>query len=245
MNIENKHCVITGAGRGIGKQIASDLAQRGAIVHACDINDQAMRNLREENNSSSMTFHACDVTDEKCVKDFFAGLEKVDVLVNNAGITCDGLLVKVKGGVVTSMSFEDFQKVLSVNLSGVFLCSREVAGKMAAGGGGLIVNISSVARAGNFGQTNYSASKAGVDAMTVCWSKELARYNIRCAAIAPGYVNTEMVAAVKPEVLEKITSQVPLKRLGEMHEVSQAVRFVIENDFVNGRILEIDGGLRI
>ncbi|MDD5728224.1 MAG: SDR family oxidoreductase, partial [Victivallales bacterium] len=100
-------------------------------------------------------------------------------------------------------------------------------------------------RAGNFGQSNYSATKAGVDAMTVAWSKELARYGIRCAAIAPGYVNTEMVAAVNPAVLEKIISQVPLHRLGEMEEIAGTVRFIIENDFVNGKILEIDGGLRL
>jgi 3-oxoacyl-[acyl-carrier protein] reductase len=127
----------------------------------------------------------------------------------------------------------------------VFLCAREAAAAMAQKGGGLIINISSVSRAGNFGQTNYSASKAGVDAMTVTWSKELAKYGIRCAAIAPGYLRTEMVAAIKPEVLEKITAQVPLRRLGEMAEISKTVRFIIENDFVNGKILEIDGGLRL
>jgi 3-oxoacyl-[acyl-carrier protein] reductase len=175
----------------------------------------------------------------------FAGLDKVDVLVNNAGITRDGLFIRVKNGTASTMPLEDFQSVLNVNLSGVFLCTREAAVKMAANGSGVVINISSICRAGNFGQTNYSASKAGVDAMTVAWSKELAKYNIRCAAIAPGYVKTEMVAAIKPEVLEKITSQVPLKRFGEMQEISRTVSFIIENDFVNGRILEIDGGLRI
>lgn len=102
-----------------------------------------------------------------------------------------------------------------------------------------------MSRAGNFGQTNYSASKAGVDAMTVAWSKELSRYQIRVAGVAPGYLNTEMVAAVNPEVLEKIVDQVPVKRMGEPAEIASTVRFIIENDFVNGRILEIDGGLRI
>jgi len=102
-----------------------------------------------------------------------------------------------------------------------------------------------VSRAGNFGQTNYSAAKAGVDAMTVTWSKELARHKIRCAAIAPGYVNTEMVAAINPDTLAKITDRVPLKRLGEMSEIAKTVCFIVENDFVNSRILEIDGGLRL
>jgi len=245
MYIKDKHCVVTGAGRGLGKQIAIDLANQGAIVHVCDISDEAMQGLKDDNNNPLMTFHICNVTDEDSVKAMFAGLDKIDVLVNNAGITRDGLFVRVKNGVTTMMSLEDFQSVLNVNLAGVFICAREAAAIMAENDGGVIINISSVCRAGNFGQTNYSATKAGVDAMTVTWSKELAKYKIRCAAIAPGYVNTEMVAAIKPEALERMISQVPLKRLGEMHEISQTVSFIIENDFVNGKILEIDGGLRI
>jgi len=245
MHIENKHCVVTGAGRGLGKQIALDLAEKGAIVHACDLSHEAMLGLKNDSKTPSMTFHVCNVADEEDVKGLFAGLEQVDVLVNNAGITSDGLLVRLKDDVATMMPLENFQKVLDVNLTGVFLCAREAAAIMAKADGGVIINISSVSRAGNFGQTNYSAAKAGVDAMTVTWSKELAKYKVRCAAIAPGYINTEMVAAIKPEVLNKITSLVPLKRLGEMHEISQTVYFIIENDFVNGKILEIDGGLRI
>lgn len=245
MHIKDKHCVVTGAGHGLGRQIALDLAGLGAIVHACDISDEAMQSLKEDNNNAAMTFHVCNVADEDSVRTMFAGLNNVDVLVNNAGITRDGLFVRIKNGTSSTMSLEDFQSILNVNLTGVFLCTREAAVMMAKNGGGVVINISSVCRSGNFGQTNYSASKAGVDAMTVTWSKELAKYKIRCAAIAPGYINTEMVAAIKPEALEKITSQVPLKRLGEMHEISRTVNFIIENDFVNGRILEIDGGLRI
>lgn len=245
MDIKNKHCVVTGAGRGLGKQIAIELAKQGAVVHACDISDEAMQSLKNDNSSSTMTFHVCNVTDEASVKAMFVGLTKIDVLVNNAGITRDGLLVKVKNGTTTTMSLENFQSVLNVNLIGVFLCGREAAARMAESDGGVIINISSISRTGNFGQTNYSAAKAGVDAMTVSWSKELAKYKIRCAAIAPGYINTEMVAAMKPETLERITAQVPLKRLGAMHEITRTVSFIIENDFVNGRILEIDGGLRI
>ena len=244
MDLKNKHCVVTGAGRGLGKQIAIDLADNGAIVHACDINDDALQSLKNDCGDREITFSACNVADEGSVKAFFDAIPGVDVLVNNAGITRDGLLMKKKEDVVTTMSLQDFQSVLNVNLSGVFLCAREAAVKMAEKGG-VIINISSVSRAGNFGQTNYSAAKAGVDAMTVTWSKELARYKIRCAGIAPGYVNTEMVARIKPEALEKITAQVPLKRLGEMSEISKTVQFIIVNDFVNGKILEVDGGLRI
>jgi 3-oxoacyl-[acyl-carrier protein] reductase len=244
-------CVITGAGRGIGYQIATDLAQKGAKVYACDINDEKLNNLREraEKNSLNIVCSACDVSNEKSVEDFFKDIEKseksLDVLVNNAGITQDGLLIKIKDNQTTRMPLADFQSVINVNLIGVFLCAREAAGIMAKSNGGIIINISSVSRAGNFGQTNYSASKAGVDAMTVTWSKELARYNIRVVAIAPGYINTEMVASIKPAVLEKITAQVPLKRLGEMSEIAQTVQFIIENDFINGKVVEVDGGLRI
>jgi 3-oxoacyl-[acyl-carrier protein] reductase len=245
MIIEGKHCVVTGAGRGLGRQIACDLASRGAFVHACDISDEALQHLKDADTNKTMTFHVCNVTDEASVKSMLGELTEVDVLVNNAGITRDGLFVKVKEGITTTMSLDNFRNVLEVNLVGVFICAREAAAKMANNNGGVIINISSVSRAGNLGQTNYSAAKAGVDAMTVTWSKELARYNIRCAAIAPGYINTEMVRAIKPEVLDKITSQVPLKRLGEMNEISKTVQFIIENDFVNGKVLEIDGGLRI
>ena len=167
------------------------------------------------------------------------------MLINNAGITKDGLLIKVKDDKIETMSLDSFQRVIDVNLTGVFLCSREAAKIMQPKKQGVIINISSVSRAGNMGQTNYSAAKAGVDAMTVTWSKELARYNIRCAAIAPGYIATEMVKAINPAILEKIVSKVPLRRLGEMSEISRTAQFIIENDFVNGKILEIDGGLRI
>lgn len=248
MNIENKQCLVTGAGRGLGKQIVLDLLKAGAKVHACDINEDALKNLRETAGDAAITFHVGDISDEAAVKAMFAKIAAaggLDILVNNAGITRDGLLIKVKNDEVQTLSLRDFNAVIAVNLVGVFLCAREAAVLMAKNAGGVIVNISSVCRAGNFGQTNYSAAKAGVDAMTVAWSKELAKYNIRCAAIAPGYISTEMVAAIKPEILEKITERVPLRRLGEMSEISRAVRFVIENDFVNGKVLEIDGGLRV
>ena len=247
MDIANKHCVVTGAGRGLGRQIALALLARGAIVHACDLNLDTLDGLRQAAASPHLTCAACDVSSETAVQAFFDRLPAVDVLVNNAGITRDGLLVKNKDGVLSTMPLADFQSVLHVNLTGVFLCGRAAAARMAAraGGGGVIINISSVSRCGNFGQTNYSAAKAGVDAMTVTWSKELARYQIRCAAIAPGYLQTEMTAAIRPEILEKITAQIPLRRLGQMQEIADTVCFIIGNDFVNGKILEIDGGLRL
>jgi 3-oxoacyl-[acyl-carrier protein] reductase len=249
MNIAGSICLVTGAGRGIGRRIAADLAQAGALVYACDISATALAELQADAEGLPLTLAVADVADEVSVTDLFTRVVqehgRLDVLVNNAGITRDGLLVKVKDGEVKKMPLADFQSVIDVNLTGVFLCGREAAALMAQGSGGVIVNLSSVSRAGNFGQTNYAASKAGVDAMTVTWAKELARYHIRVAAVAPGYIGTEMVRAIKPETLEKIVAQVPLKRLGEMSEISHAVQFIIENDFVNGRVLEIDGGLRL
>lgn len=251
MEMNDKICVVTGAGRGLGFQIAVDLAQKQAKVYVCDVSNEMLRTLKESSKKYQLDifFSVCDVSDEASVVAFFRAIEekekKLDVLINNAGIVCDGLLVKLKNGLISHMPLADFQSVINVNLTGVFLCARQAAAIMAQNTGGVIINISSVSRAGNFGQTNYSAAKAGVDAMTVTWSKELAKYNIRVAAIAPGYLNTDMVASIKPEALDRIISQIPIKRLGETSEISQAVQFIIENSFVNGRVLEIDGGLRI
>jgi len=169
------------------------------------------------------------------------------VLVNNAGIVKDGLLIKVKDGAVTGkMSLEQWQAVIDINLTGVFLCGREAAERMVKRGtGGVIINISSVSRYGNAGQTNYTATKAGVAAMAEVWAKELARYGIRTGSIAPGYTRTEILAAMRPEVLEKITATVPLRRLGETSEISHAALFIVENDFFTGRCIDVDGGVRL
>jgi len=139
-----------------------------------------------------------------------------------------------------------WQAVIDVNLTGVFLCGREAAKHMVnAAVPGVIINLSSVSRAGNFGQSNYAAAKAGVATLTVTWAKELARYSIRVAAIAPGVFGTDMVASMKPEALERMLQSVPLRRSGDMAEISHTVRYLIENDFFTGRVLEIDGGLRV
>lgn len=248
MKIEGSSIVITGAGNGLGKKMSLDLASQGARVFAADLNENALKELCEK-SGGKIKYHVCDVSCEESVQSLFNEVKAEsggpDILINNAGITRDGLMIKIKDGETKVMSLSDFQNVINVNLTGVFLCAREAAKIMTSKNHGLIINISSISRAGNMGQTNYSAAKAGVDAMTVTWSKELARYNIRCTAIAPGYIGTEMVKAVNPAVLEKIVNQVPLKRLGEPEEISRTVKFIIENDFVTGRILEIDGGLRI
>jgi 3-oxoacyl-[acyl-carrier protein] reductase len=144
------------------------------------------------------------------------------------------------------MSLAQWQAVIDVNLSGVFLCGREAATHMIKfGHGGAIINISSISRAGNAGQSNYSAAKAGVAAMAITWAKELSRFGIRTGAIAPGFVQTDILKDMKPEVLERTLAAVPLKRAGLADEIAHGVIFILTNDYFTGRVLEIDGGLRI
>jgi 3-oxoacyl-[acyl-carrier protein] reductase len=144
------------------------------------------------------------------------------------------------------MSLQQWQAVIDVNLTGVFLCGREAARCMLENGveEGVIVNISSIARQGSFGQTNYAAAKAGVVAMAEVWARELARYNIRTGVVAPGTINTDMIAAMKPEARDRLVSSVPLKRLGEPEHIARSVQFIFENDYFTGRVIETDGGLR-
>lgn len=172
---------------------------------------------------------------------------RLDVLVNNAGITRDALTLKFRDGeLVSRMSLEDWQAVIDVNLTGVFLCGRAAAEQMIlAGNGGLIINVSNISRAGNMGQINYSATKAGVAAMTVTWSKEFARYGIRVNTISPGFIGTEMVRSMKPEALAKIEAMIPAGRIGDPDEIAHTAQYLVENDFVNGRNVEVDGALRI
>jgi 3-oxoacyl-[acyl-carrier protein] reductase len=155
--------------------------------------------------------------------------------------------VKAKdGAIIDKMSLAQWQTVIDVNLTGVFLCAREAAERMIQGGkGGVIVNISSISRHGNAGQTNYSAAKAGITAMTVVWAKELARFNIRAAAIAPGFTATDIVSTMRPEMLEKALNSVPLRRPGTPDEIAKAAQFIVENDFVTGRCIDVDGGMRV
>jgi 3-oxoacyl-[acyl-carrier protein] reductase len=168
-------------------------------------------------------------------------------LINNAGITRDALTLKYKDGeLVSKMTVEQWQAVIDVNLTGVFLCGREAAAKMIElDCQGCIVNISSISRSGNIGQLNYSAAKAGVQAMAVVWAREFARYGIRAASIAPGFIATEMVMAMKPEAREKLTAAIPLGRTGEPDEIATTVQFILENDYISGRCIDVDGALRL
>ena len=253
MQLGKKIVAITGSARGIGRAMALAFAARGAGIAALDRDGDALAETVAECKARGARAKGfvVDVAAEAEVIQAFdavvAGLGRLDVLVNNAGITRDALLVKAQDGVIQSkMSLAQWQAVVDVNMTGVFLCGREAAERMIRlGHGGLIVNISSISREGNPGQTNYSATKAGVAAMTVVWAKELARYGIRVAAIAPGFCATEILAAMKPEMLERVKAAVPLHRLAEPAEIASTAVFIAENDFVTGRVIEVDGGLRL
>lgn len=247
MDINGKNIIITGGARGMGKQFGVDLKALGAKPFAIDVIEENLKALSDE---TGIPGKVLDVTSEPDVESFFETYTREhgapDVLVNNAGITADSLFIKKKDGEISKFSMDKWNRVIDVNLTGVFLCGREAAAQMAKHGvQGVIINISSISREGNFGQTNYSATKAGVAAMTVAWAKELSKYGIRSGAIAPGYINTEMVAKISRKVIEGIVDQIPIGRLGEMSEISRAVQFIIECDFFNGRVLEVDGGHRI
>ncbi|ABI39662.1 short-chain dehydrogenase/reductase SDR [Shewanella sp. MR-4] len=252
MDLKDKVVVITGGAGGLGLAMAHNFAQAGAKLALIDVDQEKLeRACADLGSATEVQGYALDITDEEDVVAGFAYIledfGKINVLVNNAGILRDGMLIKAKDGKVTDrMSFDQFQSVINVNLTGTFLCGREAAAAMIESGqAGVIVNISSLAKAGNVGQSNYAASKAGVAAMSVGWAKELARYNIRSAAVAPGVIATEMTAAMKPEALERLEKLVPVGRLGQAEEIASTVRFIIENDYVNGRVFEVDGGIRL
>ena len=253
MDVRGKTILVTGAGRGIGRSLALHFARKGANLALLDTNSEEVADscVRCREAGAVARSYVADAANEDSVvgalDQVTADFGRLDGLINNAGIVRDGLLVKVKDGlVVGKMTLAQWQAVIDVNLTGVFLCAREAAQRMITlAVGGVIVNVSSISRAGNAGQTNYSAAKAGVAAMTVVWAKELARYGIRVGAVAPGFIRTPMVAGMKPDALAKMTLPIPLGRLGEPEEIAHAVGFIFENDLFTGRCLEVDAGLRM
>ena len=253
MEISGNTFVVTGAARGLGLAITQSLAAQDANVMLADMDAEALASALASlpKNKGKQTTIVANVCNEDDVKAMFdaaeAQLGPVSGLVNNAGILRDGMLVKVKDGeVVDRMSLDVWQSVIDVNLTGVFLCGREAAERMIVSQTkGVIINISSISRAGNAGQSNYAAAKAGVAALSTTWSKELSRYGIRSASIAPGVFETEMVMSMKPEAKARFVGMIPAKRTGAVEELADAVNFIISNDYYTGRVLELDGGLRI
>lgn len=251
MNLQDKVIVITGAGGGLGRSMAIDLAKQGAKLALIDLDDNALQQTKidVEAAGSQGKVYISNVTDEGDVEATFekiaADFTGIDGLINNAGILRDGMFVKAKDGeIIKKMSLQQFQSVIDVNLTGVFLCGREAAVQMVKHKReGVIINMSSIARGGNMGQTNYAASKAGVVAMTVTWARELGRHGIRVGAIAPGVIRTAMTDAMKPEMRERLEKMKPVGRLGTPEEIAHTAKYIFENDFFTGRVVEIDGGL--
>ncbi len=257
MDLMNKTIVVTGGAQGLGLAMATMAAQHGAQLALIDMDsallDEAVAQLKAENinKDAKVRGYVANVSVEQEVETTFAAIAEefgaIHGLINNAGILRDGLFIKAKEGkVIDKMSLSQFQSVIDVNLTGVFLCGREAAVHMVEGGeGGVIINMSSVARAGNMGQTNYSAAKSGVVAMTTSWAKELGRFGIRVGAIAPGVIRTKMTDAMKPEAKERLVQMKPVGRLGEAEEIAHTAKYIFENDFFTGRVVEIDGGIRL
>jgi 3-oxoacyl-[acyl-carrier protein] reductase len=247
MKIEEVRAVVTGAARGLGRYFAAALVREGARVVAGDINAAGLRSLRAE-FGGSLTVSTVDVASEESVLAFVElaarELGGINVVINNAGILRDGALVTQEDASVRRLPLVQWSKVIDVNLTGQFLVAREAAARMIESGtrGGVIVNVSSLARAGNVGQSNYSASKAGLDACTRTWALELAPHGIRVGGVAPGVIDTPIIEGISGPALEALVRSIPLGRMGTPEEIWQAVRFILSCEFFTGRTIEVDGG---
>lgn len=248
MRLKDKVCLITGGAAGIGKATAIRFAEEGAKVVICDLAVEAGEAVAKEIGGK---FYKVNVAKRQEVQDWVDDVitifGRVDVLVNNAGVLRDGLFVKVKEGeLVSQMSEDDWDLVINVNLKGTFNCAQAVSAYMIKQGGGVILNASSIVGLdGNFGQTNYVATKAGVIGMTKVWARELGRSNIRVNAIAPGFTLTEMVRQMPEKVLEGMMAKTPLRRLGEPVDIANAYLFLASDEasFISGVTLRVDGGI--
>ena len=248
-----KVVIVTGAAAGIGRATARRFASEGCRVAAWDVNDAGQEELLRELSALGgealfRKVNVCDDADvEAAVEEVVGRWGAIDVLVNNAGITRDSQFVKWKDGEVAGTMTDDaFDSVISVNLKGVFLCSRAVVPHMIRKGSGVILNASSIVGLyGNFGQTNYAATKAGVIAFARTWSRELAKYNIRVNAVAPGFIATEMVQKMPEKVIQTMVSHTPLGRMGKPEDVAEAYVWLASDaaSFITGTVLSVDGGL--
>jgi len=250
MRLKDKVALITGGAAGIGKATAQRFIEEGARVIICDVNQEAGEAAVQE-LGASVEFYQVDVTNRQAVQAWVDGVVeeygRVDVLVNNAGVLRDNMLVKVKGGeLIKQMSEAEFDLVIAVNLKGVFNCTQAVAPHMIKQGEGVILNASSVVGLdGNFGQTNYVATKAGVIGMTKVWARELGRHKIRVNAVAPGFIATEMVMQMPEKILEGMVARIPIGRMGQPRDVANAYLFLASDEasFVSGAVLRVDGAI--
>jgi len=240
----DKVVIITGGAGGIGRETALLISEEGGKVIIFDMNEIGLKEVEDTIKSRGRNFkgYKVDVSDFEIVQDavnkVVEDFGKIDVLVNNAGITRDNFLTK--------MSVEDWNKVISINLTGTFNCTKAVIPYMYENGSGVIINVASVvAIYGNIGQTNYIASKAGVIGLTKGWAKEFSKKGIRVNAVAPGFIKTPMTEKVPEKVIDFMVSRTPLGRMGETEEVAKAILFLSSDDasFITGVILNVDGGL--
>ena len=244
--LEGKVSLITGAAQGIGEATALKFAREGAIVVVCDVQQAGIDQVvaQCEAAGAQAVGYVMDVTNREQVESVVAQVKerfgRIDVLINNAGITQDARLQK--------MTLAQFDRVIDVNLRGVFHCAQTVADVMVAQGSGSIVNASSVVGIyGNFGQTNYAATKFGVIGFTKTWSRELGAKGVRVNAVAPGFITTPMVKAMPENVLQSMEAKVPLKRLGEPEEIANVYAFLASDEasYINGAVISVDGGMTI
>jgi 3-oxoacyl-[acyl-carrier protein] reductase len=250
MQLEQVRAIVTGAASGLGKHFTLQLLQAGALVGAGDIDVKGLERLKEMAGPmpGRLLTGRVDVSQEASVAAFvseackqFAG---VNVLVNNAGILRDGLLATNEEGWIKRLPAAQWKQVLDVNLTGPYFVASEVVADVLTRGlkEAVIVNISSISHDGNPGQSNYSASKAGLDACTRTWALELAKHGIRVGAVAPGVVDTPMLKHISEEAMKSLVTDIPVGRIGSPQEIWLAVKFVIECEFFTGRVIEVDGG---
>lgn len=244
--VNGKHAIITGGANGIGKQTAITFAKNGARVVIWDLDEDRGAGLVSEakEHNQDISFYKVDITDYASVSKAFEQLIEdigwVDILINNAGITSDASLLK--------MSVEQWDKVVAVNLTGVFNCTKVAAAHMKSRAYGRIINASSVVGIyGNFGQTNYVATKSGVIGMSKVWAREFGKYGITVNAVAPGFIKTEMINTVPESVIDNMIARSAVKRLGKVQDISNAYLFLASDmaSFITGTVLSVDGGLVI
>jgi 3-oxoacyl-[acyl-carrier protein] reductase len=250
MQLEQVRAIVTGAASGLGRCFATELARHGASVAAVDVNTSGLEELNAETKDleGEVVTTQLDVANESAVVLFMNKTSEkfrgVNVLVNNAAILRDGPLAKKEGGWTRKLPTAVWKQVLEVNLTAPYFLARELVADalQRQQQTSLIVNISSLSRAGNPHQSSYSASKAGLDACTRTWALELAQYGIRVAGIAPGLVDTPMLGQLAEATRHSLIAGIPLQRIGTPYEMWLALRFIIECDYFTGRVIEIDGG---
>jgi 3-oxoacyl-[acyl-carrier protein] reductase len=246
MRLADKVAIITGAGRGIGQATAIKFAQEGARVIVCDIDEQSAidcAQIVERRGGEALAFRV-DVTDKPSIQAMVEAVHdrygRIDILVNNAGIVADAQLKK--------MTDEQFDRVIDINLKGTYNCTKAVVDIMLDQQSGVILNASSIVGLyGNFGQTNYAASKFGVIGMVKTWARELGKRGIRANAVCPGFISTPIIDSIPDKVIDALESKVPLGRLGKPEEIANAYAFLASDEasYINGAVLEVSGGLTI